>query len=128
MAGHAAAAAAARAAPQDAAWPQMIEPDVCERAAALGVVDVVIVDLRNGAWRGGLQDMLGELLRRSRTRPDGVMQAHVVPVRTLDEAAELIDELGHRLLAGETVVCLCDSIDADLVEHHARIYATLPAH
>jgi hypothetical protein len=106
----------------------MIEPDVCERAAALGLVDVVIVDLRHGPWRGGLQDMLGELLRRSRARPDGGMQAHVVPVRTLDEAAELIDELGHRLLAGETVVCLCDPIDADLVEHHARIYATLPAH
>jgi hypothetical protein len=42
-------------------------------------------------------------------------------VRTLEEVAVVIDELGRRLLAGETVVALSgDELAADVVEHLDR--------
>jgi hypothetical protein len=93
-----------------------------------GLSNVVIVDLRDGPWRGGVPAMLAELLRRARARPGGGVHVRVEIVHTLDEAAELIDQLGRRLLAGETIVALCDEIDADLIHRHAEIYATMPAH
>jgi hypothetical protein len=81
-------------------------------------------------WRagGGVPAMLAELVRRARARPGGGVHVRVEIVHTLDEAAELIDQLGRRLLAGETIVALCDEIDADLIHRHAEIYATMPAH
>lgn len=102
--------------------------EVTALASGLGLAEAVVVDLRNGPWRGGMQEMLPELIQRARARPCGGVQVHVEIVRDLEQAAGLIDQLGRRLLAGETIVALGDPIDADVIEHHARIYATLPAH
>jgi len=52
----------------------------------------------------------------------------MVAVHSLDEAAAVIDQLGTQLLKGQTVVVLADPIDADVIETHAQIYATMPAH
>ena len=98
------------------------------QAEAHDQVEAVVVDLRHGLWRGGLQEMLPELIRRARVRRGGGVQVHVEIVRDLEQAATLIDQLGRRLLAGETILALGDPIDADLIEHHARIYAMLPTH
>jgi hypothetical protein len=48
-----------------------------------------------------------------------VVQVHVTAPRTLDETATLVDELGWRLLEGQTIVAICDEVNADVVETHA---------
>ena len=67
--------------------------------------------------------MLPELIRRARARRVGGVQVHVEIVHTLGEAAELIDQMGTRLLRGETIAVLGDEMDAAVVEHHAKIYS-----
>jgi hypothetical protein len=107
----------------------VIEPDVCERAVAHGLVEAVIVDLRHGPWRGRLPELIPELIRRSRAWSGGGLRVEIMAVRTLDEAAELVDQMGRRLLNGELVVVICsDEILADVVERHGEIYAQHGAH
>jgi hypothetical protein len=90
----------------------------------------IVVDLRFGAWRGPLADTLLELIRRTDARPAGSgVHVEIKGAEGLEDAAELVDQMGPWLLAGTTVVAICgDGLAADAVEQHARIYAGTPAH
>jgi hypothetical protein len=93
------------------------------------VIEAVAVSIRDGCLRGQLETVVAELARRVMSRPDLGQAVHVESVRTLDEAAVLVDDLGLRLLDGELVVAICGDEDlADIVERHGAIYAQLGAH
>ena len=75
--------------------------------AKLAVRRVSVADPNWAQRTTALFDRCAELLRRAQLRPDGGIQVEAMAVPTFDEAAHVCDQLGTRLLRGETVVALC---------------------